>query len=133
VPNARRVSVDLATIRFTDPSSGVRYVYLTPARGQAVLANFDLGVKPHPMDLPLGKPAQIVRSRKTLPEDGETKQERAKVAQARARQTARVTHSSQGAPTVSGGRTPPAAALSSTHGRRRTFGLRSLRSPSLDE
>jgi hypothetical protein len=37
------VSVDMATIRFTDPKEGKRYTYLTPNAGQHLLLSFDQG------------------------------------------------------------------------------------------
>jgi hypothetical protein len=46
VPNATYISVDLATIRFTDKSAGVRYIYLTPRGAQQALLQFDDGEKP---------------------------------------------------------------------------------------
>lgn len=42
-PNARSVSVDLQTIRFTDPSTHLRFIYLTPRVAQHQLLNFDQG------------------------------------------------------------------------------------------
>lgn len=42
-PRATRVSVDLATIRFTDPRKGLRYTYLTPRFAQQSLVDFDQG------------------------------------------------------------------------------------------
>lgn len=37
------VSVDMATIRFTDPETGMRYTYLTPEQAQYILLAFDQG------------------------------------------------------------------------------------------
>jgi hypothetical protein len=37
------VSVDLQTIRYTDPERGLRYTYLTPRIAQVALVNFDQG------------------------------------------------------------------------------------------
>ena len=58
-PNARRVSVDLATIRFTDPKTERRYIYLTPRPAQLALLSFDAGDKPDPFVVQ-GTAAQIV-------------------------------------------------------------------------
>lgn len=44
-----RPSVDMATIRFTDPESGQRYTYLTPGIAQHILLAFDQGW-PNPAD-----------------------------------------------------------------------------------
>lgn len=43
VDDAQHVMVDLATIRFTDPKRGKRYVYLTPKIAQQRLVDFDQG------------------------------------------------------------------------------------------
>lgn len=48
VPKAQYISVDLATIRFTDMSAGRRYVYLTPRVAQEALLAFDQGEKIEP-------------------------------------------------------------------------------------
>lgn len=50
VPDARYISVDLATIRFTDLAAGKRYVYLTPRPAQAALLAFDQGEKSEPFN-----------------------------------------------------------------------------------
>jgi hypothetical protein len=42
-PQFTRVTVDMATIRFSDSVRGVRYVYLTPPEAQHVLLSFDQG------------------------------------------------------------------------------------------
>lgn len=47
-PQATYVSVDLATIRFTDESAGFRYIYLTPGYAQKALIDWDAGEKPEP-------------------------------------------------------------------------------------
>src|SRR5262245_57512785 len=39
-PGAKGVSVDLATIRFSDPEKGLRYIYLTPRIAQTALVEF---------------------------------------------------------------------------------------------
>lgn len=48
IPNAEFISVDLATIRWTDVTAGYRYVYLTPGVAQAALIAFDQGERPEP-------------------------------------------------------------------------------------
>lgn len=53
VPEAAYVSVDLATIRFTDLNAGCRYVYLTPRHAQSALLAFDQGKKPEPFTVQL--------------------------------------------------------------------------------
>lgn len=126
VPAARHVSVDLQTIRFTDPATSKRYVFLTPGPAQSVLVNFDQGVMPEPFLMRLGKPAQIVKSGRTARDKGETDAHPNMPPGQRRRLRTR-TDATQGHPQVLGGKLPPTAALSSTRGKRRTFGLRTLR------
>lgn len=61
IPTARRVAVDLATIRYTDPASGRRYIYLTPRPAQLALLDFDHGVRPEPFGV-AAYAAQITES-----------------------------------------------------------------------
>lgn len=122
VPGASYVSVDLQTIRFSDRTKGKRYIYLTPARGQMLLVNFDQGVKPEPCALRLGHPAQIVKMNQA-----ENRYERTPGLPAGTRKKVGKPASSRTVPPVLGGDYPPTAALSSTRGRRRAFGLRSLK------
>lgn len=51
VPQAKYISVDLATIRFTDLAAGQRYIYLTPRNAQAALLAFDQGEKVEPFGI----------------------------------------------------------------------------------
>jgi hypothetical protein len=62
VPNAQSVSVDLSTIRWTDPVRELRYIYLTPRRAQIALIDFDAGRVPKPFDVQLAGAAQVVRA-----------------------------------------------------------------------
>lgn len=48
VPGATFISVDLATIRYTDEAAGWRYIYLTPGPAQRALLAFDAGERPDP-------------------------------------------------------------------------------------
>lgn len=43
MPNASYITVDLATIRFSDTTAGWRYIYLTPRAAQEALIRFDQG------------------------------------------------------------------------------------------
>jgi hypothetical protein len=61
VPKATYVSVDLATIRFTDRVAGVRYIYLTPRGAQQALLQFDDGEKPEAFTFTL-RDAHVVAS-----------------------------------------------------------------------
>jgi hypothetical protein len=66
VPHARFISVDLQTIRWTDPNKGVRYCFLTPAVAQQdVIIPFDQGErdKCKPVTFRM-KPAFVTRTGK---------------------------------------------------------------------
>ena len=65
-PDAKAVSVDLATIRFTDPEKGLRYTYMTPRIAQVCLVNFDREIKPVPFDFVI-RSGQVTRSGNTRP------------------------------------------------------------------
>jgi hypothetical protein len=52
-PWATHISSDLQTIRVTDPTKGLRYVYLTPRMAQNALIKFDQGKQPEPFDFAL--------------------------------------------------------------------------------
>jgi hypothetical protein len=56
LPYARWVSVDIQTIRFSDPQTRARYVYLTPRLGQSALVKFDAGEKVEPFRMQLRDP-----------------------------------------------------------------------------
>ena len=60
-PDATYVSVDLQTIRFTDPGKHLRYTYLTPRIAQIALIDFDQGNTPEPFTFTLRR-AQVTRS-----------------------------------------------------------------------
>ncbi len=59
IPEATAVSVDLATIRFTDKTTGDRYIYGTPGPVQQTIIQFDQGVKPEPFRFKLRTLYQI--------------------------------------------------------------------------
>src|SRR5215469_3403443 len=47
-PEARNISVDMMTIRWSDPRKGWRYIYLTPKPAQKALIAYDFGKKIEP-------------------------------------------------------------------------------------
>jgi hypothetical protein len=59
IPNAKTVSVDLATIRFTNKRTGERFTYMTPYLAQQALVKFDNGEKPEPFKFQLRTLFQI--------------------------------------------------------------------------
>jgi hypothetical protein len=60
-PEFTNVSVDLSTIRSSDPVKRLRYIYLTPRAAQIALIEFDRGTQPAPFAFTLRQAAQIVR------------------------------------------------------------------------
>lgn len=119
IPGVTKVSVDLQTIRFSDPSKGVRYTYLTPRAAQVALLNFDRGVPPSPFKLKLRAP-QITSLRKKDSRELEHKfGEKRLAAKASDKRNGTV-------PATVGGNPPPVSKV----GRRREFGLRNF---SLDD
>jgi hypothetical protein len=60
MPEARRVSVDLATIRYT--LGGIRYIHLTPSSCQVALLRFDHGEKVEPFTFSMQAPVQTHQS-----------------------------------------------------------------------
>jgi len=59
LPDAKKVSVDLQTIRFTDPKKGQRFTYLTPTIAQDYLVAFDQGLPLTPFNFSLHAPVQV--------------------------------------------------------------------------
>jgi hypothetical protein len=93
LPDVKAISVDMATIRYTDPVKRQRYVYLTPQRVQLALIRFDQGNRAEPFSLRLGTPVQVVGSgRKTTLPDGTKK---------------RASEATQGVVQISGGTARP--------------------------
>lgn len=135
-PDARNISVDLSTIRFTDQGRGLRFTYLTPRIAQVQLVNFDQGRKPEPFSFLL-RGAHVTRSGNTKPPKHMTDEQRAQRREAglklnqRLKKTKLVNrHKSAGVvPDRIGGKTPPLQTTSVDalpFSRRRAFGLRGL-------
>jgi len=61
-PHFTTVTVDLATIRFSDPEKRLRYIYLTPRIVQVAIILFDRGEPPEPFRFVLWRAAQITRN-----------------------------------------------------------------------
>lgn len=131
LPWARFVSVDIATIRFTDPKTGLRYTYLTPRVAQVAIVNFDDGKKPEPFSFWL-RTAMItesaVGSKWSLHNAKKKKTARANVRRSKKRSLSKPEITTQASsntgrvPHIVGGRTPPRA------GTRREFGIRAFTS-----
>jgi len=127
LPGAKRILVDIQTIRFS--RKGRRFVFLTPRRAQQAIVWFDQAdPRLEPFAFSLGKPVQTheARDRKER-SDGQR----------------RLALDGDHMPTIRGGTTPPVAALAAGPSRRadrtpsaasvesgrfRQYGLRGLRS-----
>lgn len=131
IPNARNVSVDLQSIRWSDPTIGKRYVYLTPRCAQEFLIAFDEGWEDlvQPIRFELRNPQVVAMQRKVKDANGirrTTNYGKTKLVKADRQGTG-------GSLIRIGGKPPPVGPLSNTPrktlGRRRAFGLKSLRRP----
>lgn len=127
--DARSVSVDLATMRFTDPKKKLRYIYMTPRVAQVNLVNFDRGVKPEPMALTL-RNGHVVRSGKDNKTELTDRQKKAFAETARRLNESKlVTRGNKTrVPDRVGGQAPPLQKSKDDvpFSRRRAFGLRGL-------
>ena len=112
-PDARFVSVDLQTIRWTLLDKAERYTYLTPRPVQIALVEFDQGVLPKPFKF-------TIRGGATTSTGVWTG--RPRMMKAKGKNASKI-------PRIVGGKLPPKAALSNTTNikGRRSFGLRSLK------
>jgi hypothetical protein len=137
-PDARSVSVDLATIRFSDPTQGLRYTYLTPRIAQVELVMFDRGTKPEPFQFQLRNGMVTMAGTRRPPKKPSTKEAReilgrnfekaAKVSPTRRAAVVRG-ENDKVTPDRIGGSTPPlqkGARDDVPFSRRRAFGLRGL-------
>ena len=127
-PDARRVAVDLQTIRLTDPVRGLRYTYLTPRIAQEALIRFDQGEFPGAFRFRLQR-GQVTRAGSNSIRPDQRQREDRSPAQIEALKknreklkTAHIRDSHGNVPDIVGGTTPPVMPW----GRRRAFGLRGL-------
>ncbi len=120
LPHTRNVSVDLATIRWTDPSTGMRITYLTPGVAQERLLQFDEGVELEPFTFRLPTAPAFITP---------TKSRRGK--RPSGNDDFKASHNAGGTGTRIGA-PPRQGALSSKRstGKIRAFGLRSMGRPS---
>lgn len=134
ISGAKRVSVDLATIRFSVGDK--RYIFLTPRTVQQALIWFDQGdSRLSPFSFDLRVPAQVVPTgRKTPDRRPESKRSRIKATT----KAVVIANAGQRAPDVIGGKTPPMGSLlggdlsgsakvdAVVRGKIRRFGLKGL-------
>lgn len=124
-PNAKRISVDLQTIRFSDADKGLRYTYLTPRTAQIALIDFDQGRPPEPFEVRLS--GGMVTRAGTLPHVQQARATKRKgnpdgLAKARLVSPTTAHKIANSVPNRVGGKTPPLARFA----RIRAFGLRGL-------
>lgn len=143
-PEGSSVSVDIQTIRVSNPKKRLRYTYLTPRLAQVSLIKFDQGLMPEPFEFSL-RHGQVTKMIDSKPARAMARADRVvseKMSQSRHENLAKAQRSnpvltkaslrdSDGKGTVPdriGGRTPP---LSRTKdgvpfSKRRAFGLRGM-------
>jgi len=151
VPWARNVSVDLATVRFSDLEKGLRFVYLTPYAAQLKLLEFDEGKVPEPFSFllrgahvtragklpPATTPTNVAarvkgkaeRAKRTAERKAERSAKRRATNHAKVKGAARLVKSREGStalPRRVGGRRPPQLRML------RRFGIRAFRGASID-
>ncbi len=145
VPDAKFISVDIQTIRYT--LGEFRYTYLTPRRGQVALIRFDQGeeIEPFTFQLRTGQTTRsgARRAVRTGTPQPRTKAQQAATKNAMAQSTkpfgpreeaelVRGSGAQTNVPSIRGGHTPPLAPLANgpaiPKARRRTYGLRAMES-----
>lgn len=119
---AKRVSVDLATIRVSHPDKGLRYIWPTPRIGQIPLLDFDQGIPVKPFSFRLGRAAQIMKMSNNAEAQKNRKRHAACLALAGDTKKRLQPEGKRAIPTVIGGKSPPMYRV----GRRREFGLRAM-------
>ena len=62
-PETRNISVDMGSIRWTDPVKNIRYAYICPRVCQIALVRFDRGVRPEPFTFNLRQAAHLSRGK----------------------------------------------------------------------
>lgn len=129
-PTARKVAVDIQTIRFTDPKRGLRYTYLTPRPVQIAIINFDQGIRPNAFEISL-RNGQVTASgrnenvnqmgKRPLSAAQKKSIAKARAAKQKLDKATLVARQKGHVPDKVGGKPPPMAP-----GRRRAFGVRAL-------
>jgi hypothetical protein len=149
-PWARNITVDIQTIRLSDPERGVRLTYLTPRQAQLALLDFDAGEKAEPFSFALPRRSGHVQwmrrpqgDEKRVINESQREAVRGNLEKAR-RYNPKALHVEPNGDhevvTSKGGQTPPLGALASgatgrrrnprdgsvPTARRRTYGLRGM-------
>lgn len=121
-PQYAHVSVDLQTVRFSDPEKGVRYIYLTPRICQIALVLFDRGKKNKEFKFRL-RGAHIVSMNLSNRQKGKPVRDRVALGRRR------IIPNGRSVPDTIGGRPVQRHSLS----QRRTFGMRAFTEPDVEE
>jgi hypothetical protein len=108
IPEAKNISVDVQTMRFTIPDTGKRFLFLTPKRVQQFIVLWDTGIKPAPFRFKLNNPGQVIASKA-----GEKRIRKASIHQ-----------NNNGAIVKIDGSAPPKSTWGSS---RRAFGIRGIK------
>jgi hypothetical protein len=117
LPEMVRWNVDLQTVRFTDPMTGSRYIYMTTPLMQRILIDFDHGIRP-----PVGTRVELPRRPVQILTRSIDSREKA-----RERNRSYHRKTKKRPPIKINGDAPPLAVLAANgrgKGRRRVFGLR---------
>jgi hypothetical protein len=126
LPHVKSISVDLQTIRFSDPAKGLRYTYLTPRIAQLALINFDQGITPESFEFTLAGSQVTAMSFRVssgiAPRPSEARNAALKKGRAVLRQTIASPERGTNIQRRVGGKAPPTTGFA----KRRTFGLRAL-------
>jgi hypothetical protein len=140
VPEAKSISTDIQTIRFSFPEKGYRYTYLTPRIAQVALINFDQGILPEPFEFHLQGAHVTKMARKNVVQTPSSAKKKLSGAQKASIEKMRSVwrhdtheHDELSRPKIAngetkrprrvGGKTPPTTPFA----RRREFGLRALK------
>jgi hypothetical protein len=115
------ISVDIQTIRASDPMRRQRYIWLTPRKVQTAIIAFDQGNEVQPFNFRL-QHGQTIPIKETV-KAAAVKAKRQAYDKKRKKRSKAVIKAKQpgGMPSIVGGKAPPKAA-----GATRTFGLRTL-------
>ena len=119
VSHAAYIATDLQTTRYTDLVRRERYVFLTARVAQIALVAFDQGLKPEPFSFRLQR-GQTIPMQTTAAGKAYYKK------RGKATRT-RLVAKKLADRTLIGGTAPPVAALNTSKGQRREFGMRGLK------
>lgn len=119
VPTAKRIAVDIATIRWTDEKRNVRITFMTPRSVQVRIIQFDSGQDVKAFRFRLNGPAHVrdVNLNNSQARQWRAKKKKQGLPQRRLVGSTKTTT----IPTVKGGKSPP-----QVRGVRREFGLRAF-------